>query len=49
MINYGEEYKLEIRAPEHLVKEVVKVIKEVHPYEEVLFNIIQLQNHLFDK
>ncbi len=48
VINYGKEYKLEIRCEEQYVGGVVKKIREVHPYEEVLINTIRLDNHIFE-
>jgi hypothetical protein len=41
------EYKLEVNCKRELVKEAIKVIKSVHPYEEPLINVIPLANHLF--
>lgn len=41
------EYKLEVNCRRELVKEAIKVIRSVHPYEEPLINIIPLANHLF--
>lgn len=38
----AEEYKIEFRCAEHKIKEVINCIKEVHPYEEVCINIIEL-------
>jgi hypothetical protein len=41
------EYKLEVNCKRELVKDAIKVIKSVHPYEEPLINVIPLANHLF--
>ena len=41
------EYKLEVNCKLELVNEAIKVIQQVHPYEEPLINIIPLANHLF--
>lgn len=41
------EYKLEVNCKRELVNKAIKVIKQVHPYEEPLINIIPLANHLF--
>ena len=41
------EYKLEVNCKRDLVNEAIKVIKQVHPYEEPLINVIPLANHLF--
>jgi hypothetical protein len=46
-INEVAECKLEVNCRRELVKEAIKVIKSVHPYEEPLINIIPLANHLF--
>jgi len=47
-INYGKEYKLEFRCEDSMVKEVLSEIKRIHPYEEVLINVIELVNYKFD-
>ncbi|MCE7920160.1 MAG: cytochrome C biogenesis protein [Chloroflexi bacterium] len=41
------EYKLEVNCKRELVGEAIQAIKNVHPYEEPLINIIPLANHLF--
>ena len=41
------EYKLEVNCKRELINEALIVIKQVHPYEELLINIIPLANHLF--
>ena len=46
-INEVAEYKLEVNCKRELVKEAIRVIKQVHPYEEPLINVIPLANHLF--
>ena len=46
-INEVAEYKLEVNCTRDLVNEAIKVIKQVHPYEEPLINVIPLANHLF--
>ncbi len=47
-VNYGREYKLEIRCKEKKVRDVLQKIRELHPYEEPLINIIKLENHNFE-
>jgi hypothetical protein len=47
VISEVAEYKLEVTCRRKLVKEALKVIKSVHPYEEPLINVIPLANHLF--
>jgi hypothetical protein len=42
------EYKLEVNCKRELVNEAIQVIRNNHPYEEFLINIIPLANHLFD-
>jgi hypothetical protein len=42
------EYKLEVNCRRELVDTAIKVIRNNHPYEEFLINIIPLANHLFD-
>jgi hypothetical protein len=46
-ISETAEYKLEINCKRELVKDAIKVIKSVHPYEEPLINVVPLANHLF--
>lgn len=41
------EYKIEVNCMRELVKDAIRVIKSVHPYEEPLINVIPLANHLF--
>lgn len=41
------EYKLEVNCKRELVNKAIKVIKQIHPYEEPLINIIPLANHVF--
>ncbi len=48
VINYGKEYKLEIRCEEQFVREVLRKIREVHPYNEALINVTKLENHNFE-
>lgn len=43
------EYKVEVSCKRELVENALKVIRETHPYEEALINIIPLANHLFDE
>jgi hypothetical protein len=44
----GEECKIEIRCKRVYVKEAIRVIKAIHPYEEPLINIIPILNELFE-
>ena len=43
------EYKIEVNCMRELVNRALKVIQEVHPYEEPVVNVIPLANHIFDK
>lgn len=47
-INSGEECKVEIRCPAETVKEALKVIRKVHPYEEPLINVLPVMNSFFE-
>ncbi len=47
-INYGKEYKLEIRCEEKYIGSILKKIRKIHPYEEALINVIRLENHIFE-
>ena len=47
-ITYAEETKIEIMVLENIVRDTISVIKSVHPYEEPVYNVIQLRNHLFE-
>src|SRR5688572_94121 len=47
-ISEAVEYKVEVNCKRELVNDAIKVIKNVHPYEEPLINIIPLANHIFD-
>lgn len=47
-VNYGKEYKLELRCDEMNIDTVLKKIIEIHPYEQPLINVIRLDNHRFD-
>ncbi|OVE82089.1 cation tolerance protein CutA [bacterium K02(2017)] len=45
---YGSEVRLDMRCSENLVKLAVKTIKENHPYEKPMINIIPLFNDKFE-
>ena len=40
----GSECKIEIRCKKEFIAEAVKVIKQIHPYEEPVINIVPLAN-----
>lgn len=46
-ISEGTECKVELRCKKDLAGQALKIIKEVHPYEEPLINIIPIVNHMF--
>jgi hypothetical protein len=46
-ISEGTECKVEVNCPQAAVAGVIKAIREIHPYEEPLINIIPLANNLF--
>jgi len=39
-----EEYKVEMICEETLIKKAISVLKEVHPYEEVAYEIFKIEN-----
>jgi hypothetical protein len=41
-IEIVDEYKIEMLCTEELIKEAIKKLKEVHPYEEVAYEVLQL-------
>ena len=47
-VTEAAEYKVEVNCERVLVNEAMKVIRDVHPYEEPLVNVIPLANHLFE-
>lgn len=47
-ITEGEECKVEIRCKMEYVQDAIAVIRKVHPYEEPVFHIIPILNHLFE-
>lgn len=44
----GEECKVELVCKSEYVKNAIKIIKEIHPYEEPVINIIPIVNELFE-
>lgn len=44
----GSESKMEVRCPIEKVTEAMEVIREIHPYEEPLINIVPLLNQYFE-
>jgi len=43
-IEYVKEYKVEMICEDKLIKKAVKVLKEAHPYEEVAYEVIKLED-----
>ena len=39
---------MEVRCKIEYVKNAIKVIKKVHPYEEPVYNIVPLLNNIFE-
>lgn len=46
-IETGHELKVEVNCARELVREVIRAVREVHPYEEPVINIIPLANPMF--
>lgn len=44
----GEECKIEIRCKTEYAKNAINVIREIHPYEEPMINVIPIVNELFE-
>lgn len=44
----GEECKVELRCKREYVKDAIRVIRKIHPYEEPVINIIPIVNELFE-
>lgn len=38
-----QEYKIEMVCPDELIKKAVEVLKEVHPYEEVAYEVFRIE------
>lgn len=47
-ISKGEEAKVEFKCSREYIKEAIRVIKSVHPYEEPVYYIIPLVNHIYE-
>ena len=43
----GSEYKIEINCREEYLSEAIQAVREVHPYEEPVINVIPLANHRY--
>jgi len=43
-MEYVKEYKVEMICDDALIKKAVEVLKEAHPYEEVAYEVIKLED-----
>jgi len=43
-IEYVKEYKVEMICSDEIIKEAIQALKEAHPYEEVAYEVIKLEN-----
>jgi len=48
-ISHGQECKMEIRCKQEYIKQAIKVIRKIHPYEEPVYNIIPLVNDQYEE
>ena len=44
----GKECQVEVRCERQYVKDALRAIRKVHPYEEPVINVLPLLNHLFE-
>jgi hypothetical protein len=44
----GNECKVEVRCKSEYIKDALKVIRKIHPYEEPVINVIPIINDLFE-
>lgn len=47
-VSHGQECKVEVRCKKEYVKDAIKVIHKIHPYEEPLYHIIPLLNCMYE-
>ncbi len=47
-ISHGQECKMEVRCKRDYIADAIHTIKGLHPYEEPLYNIIPIINHLYE-
>ncbi len=43
MLEKAEEYKVEMICSDELIKEAVRVLKKAHPYEEVAYEVLRME------
>lgn len=48
VINQAVEHKVEVNCRKEHVRAALQVIRNVHPYDQPVVNVIQLANDLFD-
>lgn len=46
-VSVEREFKVEVNCPRSVIQDVLKAIRNIHPYEEPLINIIPLVNDQF--
>ncbi len=44
VLEYVQEYKVEMICSDDLIQKAVEVLKEAHPYEEVAYEVIRLED-----
>ncbi|EAQ67235.1 Protein related to divalent cations, tolerance CutA family protein [Marinomonas sp. MED121] len=47
-INFGHEVRIDVRCDKEKVAATLKAIRQIHPYEEPVINVIALANHEFE-
>jgi dinuclear metal center YbgI/SA1388 family protein len=47
-VHYESEVRVEVLVPQHLTGAVISAMKNAHPYEEVAYDVIKLQNERAD-
>ena len=47
-ISEGTECKVEVNCKWENVQDALQVIRQIHPYDEPLINVVPLMNHLFE-
>ncbi|MBA1432073.1 MAG: NGG1p interacting factor NIF3 [Epsilonproteobacteria bacterium] len=43
-VEHVEEYKVEMLCSDNLIQKAVEILKEAHPYEEVAYEVIKLED-----
>lgn len=47
VINFGKEVRIDVRCKEEIIQKALNFVKEIHPYEEPMINVLPLANHKF--